>query len=236
MCEEHNTALVPILQLRGQDFAELELPKDADLLQVLWCPRDHEDIGCCPAPRVFLRKVADLIATLETYPEPKESDEDSLEDYIPAPCCLHPERVTEYPSPFELSEQVLDSIDTWVDKNIREKKWLDEDESVYQYLLSTAPGTKIGGYVDWVQDPEIPMCGCGLEMQHLLTIASAEFDGGSHYRWCPIEEEHLWKSSYEARAAAQFAAGLMLGDMGSLYLFVCRRCQPWSLKPIFQCS
>ena len=67
-------------------------------------------------------------------------------------------------------------------------------------------------------------------MDHLLTIASWEWDGASYQRWRP-EEEH-----YEAGGLGIEDAGLMLGDAGSIYLFVCRTCPDWPVAQVFQSS
>jgi hypothetical protein len=121
------------------------------------------------------------------------------------------------------------------DEDILKENWEDGDGSgVYSYLLSSAPGTKVGGYVSWIQDPEVPTCRCGNLMEHLLTIDSAEFDGGNNNRWCPIEDEHVWTADWREIEAVQAAAGLVLGDMGSVYIFVCRNCQPWRTASVMQ--
>ncbi|MEU6968146.1 hypothetical protein AB0A71_10445 [Kitasatospora aureofaciens] len=45
-------SLVPVLQLFAADVPGLEFPDGTDLLQVLWCPFDHEP-GYVPRPEVF---------------------------------------------------------------------------------------------------------------------------------------------------------------------------------------
>ncbi len=187
-CTEHKDVLIPILQLCGDSFPELELPAEADLLQVLWCPRDHPDLGYCPSPRIVLRNSKSVLRPLQTIPEPREFQQ----DYKPSVCVLSPERVIEYPSAWELSKELLEEIDGWIESTIGEDEWFESGE--YQYSLSTAPGTKIGGYVDWR----------------------------------PVEDQQSH--------GKPSGPGLMLGDVGSLYLFVCRNCRPWILDTIHQCS
>jgi hypothetical protein len=58
------------------------------------------------------------------------------------------------------------------------------------------PGTKVGGWPRWIQEPEWPVCGCGRRMRH----------------------------------------GIMLGDVGSLYLFTCTVCAERPLAGMMQCS
>jgi hypothetical protein len=134
--------------------------------------------------------------------------------------------VLEYPSAFSLSESQIEELE----------QWQDDGSVMYQYSLSVAPGFKVGGYPHWVQEPQVPTCRCGKEMDYLLTIDSAEFDGGTYERWLPESERHVWNAEYEVRSQVQCAAGLMLGDMGNINVFVCRSCTTWEHRWIFQCS
>ena len=101
---------------------------------------------------------------------------------------------------------------------------------------AVAPGFKVGGYPHWSQEPQVPCCTCGKEMDYLLAIDSSEFDGGTYECWLPDSEQHVWQAAYEARSQVRCAAGLMLGDMGQINLFVCRACIPWKYRWVFQCS
>lgn len=134
-------------------------------------------------------------------------------DLVPRPCVLDPERVTEYPS-WDLPEDLRRSV---ADR-------LGDD---YETGLAVAPGTKAGGYPGWCQPPDWPACDCGRVMDHLLTVASLEFDNARDRRWVPLEDRPVpavpegaaWYS-----AAEQNPAGLMIGDVGGMYLFVCTSC------------
>lgn len=164
----HEHLYVPVLQLRRDDFPELAFPEGADLFQLLWCPNDHE-LSLSPVCKAFWRREADITDPLDRMPTPAPVEE----DYLPRPCQLHPERVIEYPHQGELSDAVNEAIERW--------ETGCEDEGVYggiyDYELSTAPGTKLGGHVDWIQGAWVPDCECGHPMDHLLTVASSEFSG-----------------------------------------------------------
>ena len=150
-----------------------------------------------------------------------------MPDYLPRHCSVHPERVVEYPDLAELPEPLPAVVGAWE---------ASTGTPIYQYLLSTAPGTKIGGHVAWIQEPEVPRCDAGHAMTHLVTIASAEFDGGSWPRWLAVEDADAWAASYPRREAVQNAPAIMLGDMGSLYVFSCLRCPERPVASVFQCS
>jgi hypothetical protein len=218
-----------VLQLRRDDFPELVFPDQADLCQVLWCPNDHEPLYA-PACRVFWRRAAEVAAPLRQMPTPSRADD----NYLPHPCVLHPERVTEYPDALELTEPLWERVVAW-EASLTEQADPD-DTMAYHYELSAALGTKLGGHVDWIQDRDVPVCACGRPMDHLLTIGSAEFDSSSWRRWCAAEEGDIWALPYQERLAVQSAADIMLGDMGQLYLFICPVYQDWPIAWTFQCS
>ncbi|MFF1548076.1 hypothetical protein [Streptomyces sp. NPDC058291] len=154
-------------------------PEGCDLLQVLWCPQKHSGHRWI-VPRVQWRKASSVGKVLETPPTPA----DAWENYVPRPCVVHPELVTEYPY-WDLRDDMWDEL---------EFRFLDLNQETgwdYQSHLSTAPGTKLGGYPGWCQDPEWPGCvECGNRMEHLLTVESTEADAVSRRTWTPLEEGH----------------------------------------------
>lgn len=171
--------LLPVAQLYARDIA-FPCPPDADLLQVLWCPFDHEMAH--PKTALFWRSSATVTDVLDAPPGPA-----IVQDgwYLPEPCLFSPEQVTDYPHPSELSEELRDQLD---DKN----RWATIDPAQYNayaydpgelYLnnLCTAPGWKTGGWTRWSPtDPVDRACPvCGTEAVPLLTIASTEWDAGS---------------------------------------------------------
>ncbi|WP_433042610.1 hypothetical protein [Dactylosporangium sp. CS-033363] len=223
--------LVPVLQLFAEDVPELPFPAGTDLLQVLWCPFDHMP-WCSPRPELRWRSRDRVGERLEEMPAPDQEAEDR---HLPDSCALDPERVTEYPS-HDLPREVWSQIGDAVARVQRESGWQ------YDWDLAVAPGTKVGGYPGWTQVPDWPECGCGATMEHLLTIAGWEFDRGDDKRWLPLEDrpamagwdfdaddEHPWRR-------IQNPAGLMLGDAGGIYLFVCTRCPDRPFDYRFDCS
>lgn len=83
-------------------------------------------------------------------------------------------------------------------------------------------------------------------MEHLLTIATVEWDGIIDRRWTPVEEQAIldsfpgkWEEWDQHRKAIQGAlwipTGLGLGDAGQMQLFVCRRCGRWPIVPSIEC-
>jgi hypothetical protein len=132
--------------------------------------------------------------------------------------------VTEFPGFEDLADDLRPPIAEWEE---------EQGNPVYQWQLSTAPGTKVGGHPFWYQYPEWPRCAAGHAMEHLVTVSDHEFDGGTWQRWLPVEEAGTWEGPAERRFATQGAAGLDLG-MASVYVFVCRTCPDWPIESVYQ--
>ena len=223
--------LVPVLQLFADEVPDLPFVEGTDMLQVLWCPFDH-DPWSSPRPELRWRRRSTIGTRLEAMPAPHE---DADPRYVPYPCVIDPERVVEYPT-FDLPRQVWSQIRDAVRQVETETGWQ------YDTDLAVASGTKTGGYPGWTQPPDWPVCQCGAQMQHLLTVASWEFSRGDEKRWIPLEDrpamagwgfnssvEHPWR-------ALQNPAGLMLGDVGGIYVFVCASCPDRPYDYRFDCS
>ncbi|WP_222871997.1 hypothetical protein, partial [Nonomuraea sp. PA05] len=218
--------MLGVAQFYARDIPEIPFPEGTDLLQVLWCPNEHdlEDTGLAPAPLLVWRRVTDVADVLAEPPMRDHTTPDggtetpvadlSHEDYLPRPCVLHLERVTEYPDPEELPGHVQTALNAWEDSS----------EHSYQYLLSIAPGCKIGGWESWhVTDMyELPCDVCGTETEPLLKLASSEWDGGSESRWRPLEERHLEWGTPECEETLE-PTTLQLGRHAALTIFLCPR-------------
>lgn len=223
--------LVPVAQLLAEDVPEVPFPVGTDVLQVLWCPFDH-DPWTAPRPALRWRRRADIGTRLREMPVP---DVESDPAHVPNPCVLDPERVTEYPG-WDLPAAVWPQIEGTMSQVAQETGW------EYETDLAVASGIKVGGYPGWTQSPDWPVCGCGSPMDHLLTVASWEFSRGDEKRWIPVEDrpamagwgwdtddDHPWRT-------IQNPSGLMLGDAGGIYLFVCTACPTRPFDYRFDCS
>lgn len=240
VCEEHLAPFVGVLQLRKEDFPEMRFPEAKDLFQLLWCPQNHQHSESWTKPIVFWHARAEATAPAEMIPPPRIA----LDDYLPFPCLLLPERVTEYPCE-DLGQATKNRIERW---SVREMlgpeaakrpldAWgrdiMDQPIDLYHFELSACPATKIGGYPSWIQRDETPICRCGRRMEHLLTMASWECDGGDFRRWLPKEDAHLQNPWPQA---VTHAHGMMFGDAGSICYFICHHCPDWPVKSVAQCS
>ncbi|MBD0695852.1 hypothetical protein [Streptomyces sp. CBMA123] len=181
-------ALLPVVQLYARDIPSLPCPEGADLLQVLWCPLNH-DPEWMPATHLVWRSYAEVGVVLTNPPLP--ADVSHYGDYVPEPCVLHPEVVTEYPAPLELEPGLVERIEDWCEREFTgtDPRYLyaEEFRAYYQYELSVAPGWKVGGWGPWsFRDPSVIRCtACESVMMPLLTIDSGVLDGSG---WDPVED------------------------------------------------
>lgn len=179
-------ALLPIAQLYARDVPGLPCPEGADLLQVLWCPLGHDD--GLPAARLVWRSSEAVGPMLADPPEP--ADVDPSGSYVPEPCLVHPEPVTEHPAWQELDGDLRERVRAWNDRAYPPAPQGGPDagrrEVSYQFDLSLAPGWKVGGWAPWSFTDAWPMTceTCAAPMNPLLTIASTEWDGASG-SWIP---------------------------------------------------
>ncbi|MFD5805513.1 hypothetical protein [Streptomyces sp. NPDC127020] len=183
---EGPVALLPVAQLYVRDLPLLRPPgrADADLLQVLWCPFDHPDH---PRTALYWRSAAEVTDVLGSPPEPSAVQSS---DYVPQPCLLSPEEVTEYPHFLELDKELRERLADWsrweAAGDAVDSAYAVAPQEFYTNHLSVSPGWKAGGWSRWgLTDPMPRTCAaCGADMDPLLTIASTEWNKGSG-SWAP---------------------------------------------------
>ncbi|MFJ7969662.1 hypothetical protein [Streptomyces sp. NPDC096324] len=235
-------ALLPVAQLYLRDVPGLAGPEGDDLLQVLWCPLDHDNE--LPAARLVWRNAASVGTLLTDPPEP--ADVQYYGSYVPAPCVLHPEVVTEYPAPHELPEELADRLYAWGEEqelpdcpawhnhpeglSCRVRDAEDEEGEdpeaglggpYYERELSVAPGWKVGGWVPWMHgDPRPLHCdACNARYKPLFTIDSGESSGWSN-TWTPLVDLEKPSGPIGLRTPAD-APMVKIGRGHRMQIYVC---------------
>ncbi|MFJ9346836.1 hypothetical protein [Streptomyces sp. NPDC101237] len=209
--------LLPVAQLFARDVPGLVVPEGRDLLQVLWCPFGAHDGQAAPGVHLRWRTAAACVP----FPDPPRPAVVGDEGYVPEPCVLDPERVTEHQWAELLPEELRLRIAEW-----EEALWEEADENgddgddalSYDADFAVAPGWKAGGFARWgVTGPQELVCSCGSPMRLLLAVGSAEWEGvrGS---WRPLEEA---ASAGADETAARTPTRVVVGRGGSLLVFVC---------------
>ncbi|MFH8367450.1 hypothetical protein [Streptomyces sp. NPDC018031] len=166
--EGHPTAvpMVPVVQLRAEDAPGGWWPPGTDLLQILWCPNDHEGAGH-DGPVLDIRwRAAAEVRRPRTAPPPETwcADWDAAYAYRPTACRLTPTPLTDLPYPDELPDEVRAEVDAW------------SARTGGDYLaFACLPGWKAGGWPTWHLTDYLPNpCHCGAELRLLFTVASSD--------------------------------------------------------------
>ncbi|MER7792667.1 hypothetical protein [Streptomyces sp. NPDC097640] len=123
---------------------------------VLWCPYDHEP-HAKPSTALFWRSAAEVGDVLAVPPEPYEAD---WEGYVPEPCLLAPEQITEYPNSLDLSAEVRQLLGDWsrwqaADVGV-DSSYADYPAEFYACEPTDAPGWKVGGWPRGAAPTRIP--------------------------------------------------------------------------------
>ncbi|MEU6304994.1 hypothetical protein [Streptomyces chartreusis] len=216
--------MLPVAQLYRQDIPLLRPPGQADLLQILWCPYDH-DPDYKPKTALFWRSAAEVGDILNAPPEPYEAD---YPGYVPEPCVLAPEAITEYPNSLDLSPELQLTLGDWSRWQAAgadvDDSYADYPREFYSIHLANAPGWKVGGWPPWGRtDPYRRYCAvCEAKMVPLLTIASWEWDGGEGRSWAPQEDQGaaLAHSHYPGPNPSQ-PTRVEVGSTDNMQIYVC---------------
>jgi hypothetical protein len=224
--------LVPVLQLRADDFPEMPFPPWADLFQLLWCPLGH-NYAFMPKPFVFWRNSGEVRRPRRRMPEPDLVAIEMEPGFLPEPRTIHPERIVEFPPmamwPKDSAEEMYRRLEVACQKaGFRTEH--DETRCIYNAYLSVCPANKVGGYVYWVQFEGTPTCECGRRMEHLLTFSDSEIPRlgqpeAEERRWMPRRD---WgRVDSRERTGVGFLSGM-------LYVFICRTCPDWPIRAVSQ--
>lgn len=202
---EGPATMLAVAQLYVRDVPDLESPPGTDLLQVLWCPREHPP-EYCPAVTLRWRRSADVKEVLDPQPEPVVVEND---DYVPEPCVLHPEQIVEYPYlgdlPGDLEQQI--------------KPWDEENGYLYQEALSICTGWKIGGHANGnLTDPGPMICECGATMELLMAIDSFEW-ADVEFGWRPLEDAK--PPEFQTYPSPSRPTGINISRGYGLWVFTC---------------
>lgn len=218
---EGPVAMLAVAQLYTRDVPLLRPPGQADLLQVLWCPFDHHPLQPYPGTALFWRSAAEVTNILADPPEPAAAQHPW---YVPEPCLLHPEQITEYPSLMDLSRdlrELLKQQSTWQAAGITlDGSYAIAPQGFYSSKLSVAPGWKAGGWPIWgLTDPIPRSCpACGTGMTPLLAIDSAEWDDSTR-GWIPYEDQdHAGSGTYPD---LRHPTMIHIADDNTLQLYAC---------------
>ena len=230
--DQHNIAYSPILQLRRDEFPELPWPAGKDLFQLLWCPRVHfwgnssYLGGQSSGAKIFWRTEE----SIHNFLTPWESNSHfhSLHE-----CAVNPEDIFEYPQACYFDS----AIEAWLEHAHTELKLAEDSKAGlswwYSYDIATAPGTKLLGHPQWIQNEETPMCRCNKPMKLLLTCASQEDPDNKAWNIAPCRESIKTPGTLDQ---SRNPFGFSWGDWSNAYVFYCDVGHPLEFRTVVQSS
>lgn len=213
-CITCNTPLNFVLQLYKKDFPQHYFPGDTNLFQLFRCPN-----GDCPdaysSPyysdhKMFVYYFCDN-NSVNNYFIKEIALSENCEDEVPD-CELRPIAIDDYPNYDDYDEQ---------DTNEIVKRYGDNlfDAFINNYIANS--GTKILGYPSFTQPPEYPVCKCGKKKEFFFQLSSEDIEDGVPFPPPPDK----WSSH-----------GIMIGDVGNIYFYVCKDCGPDTIESNWDCS
>lgn len=218
--------LAPLFQFHRDEYPELGFPDGHTLCHVFGCLLAHEDVGWAQLyPEVVWHRSSAGFEVREPVADWMN------ESCFLRSCSFSPERLIEYPHISELSEEQYQRVQQW-DIPDMVGDVMEDAATFYEWEVSVCPSTKIGGYVNWIQDTRPRPCDqCGNTMEHWLTLTDLEWDGGTFQRWMPLEDRWRLDASPEVIESAREAISSQMLDQHML--FICRSCPNWPVQSLF---
>lgn len=211
-CDNCESPLNFVLQIYKSEFKDFYFPANKNIFQIFRCPNDKCVTGDELLKfdhRTFVFYFDDKLNHEVEISIPKVSINEYYEQKVPD-CKFEYEIQTDYPDHYDYEGNELEIIET---------KYGDEwsDYIFENYRAKT--GTKYGGYPSWTQFPVWPKCKCGNIKEFFFQLSSQDAEESLS------QEESRWSPH-----------GLMMGDVGNMYFFVCQNCGDSSIETNWDCS
>ena len=214
-CRRCRVPLNFVIQLHKRRFPQMWFSRGKNLFQVFRCPNgeclpDSWDESDRQMLAVFTRTLPGKRRPLE-YPNVFKA---TLLSFAEKPLSEHrlvAQRIIDYPSCYEGRDSWWG--DRWVrfqekytSDNFENDSWFYDGD--FWKLIQNREGIKIAGLPSWQQGDYPPKCDCGRTKTFIFQLASV-YDP-------PVE--------------------VMIGDLGNIYYFACRKCGERSLETRWDCG
>jgi hypothetical protein len=212
--------LAPVVQFFRRDAPELPFPDGTELLQILWCPGDHQgQLG--PQPIARWRTAAEVSTAEEAFPELNHV---AWDHWRITPCDVHPETLMEFPpicnaGPNNRRVELFGILPADLEHRLRERDRAQTDKNDQYFRLVEAPGWKLGGWEISMPEPDhLRTCPCGAPMRPLLHVADDE----ALDHWPPNNEpDFTWGDPTQWRD--QEPTGTSIGRNGLYWILACTK-------------
>lgn len=209
-CDACEAPLNFVLQLYKKDFPSFYFPNDSTLFQLFRCPNNDCTAGYSDKydHKMFHYYFKDEGAT-STIPKPLLQLANA-EQEVPD-CYLKPTITLDFPNYDDCEDDIYGSIEDKFGKELLE---------LFEEKYSAIPNTKLGGYPSFTQSLFYPTCSCGKEKEFFFQLASEDPEDGA----VKGAEPYKWS-----------AHGIMIGDVGNIYYYVCKPCGQHTIESYWDC-
>jgi hypothetical protein len=211
ICPTCRAPLNFVLQIYKKDFQTFYFPNNLNLFQLFRCP--NNDCSDSYSDQYDHKMFPFYFNTSEFKDKTiiKPSHEfDNIEKVVPD-CYLKPIESEDFPNydDYEGNDFV-----------IIEEKFGNKLSEFFMDKYSAIQKTKFGGYPSYTQSPNYPICSCGKTKEFFFQLSSEDIEDGIGYpppsdKWSPH--------------------GIMIGDVGNIYFYVCKTCGIDSIESNWDC-
>lgn len=212
VCNACGTKLNFVIQIYRDDFPKFYFPSEKNLFQLFRCPNgDCPDAFSDQYDQKMFHFYFQVSRAANKNLAPPIVDNPNLDPQVPD-CLFKPVETHDYPNYDEYPIKEWDAL---------EKKLGEQLIEVFIENYTARIGTKFNGYPSWTQYPDYPKCSCGRIKEFFFQLSSDDSQDGQEYPPPPDQ----WSPH-----------GIMIGDVGNIYFFVCKECGEKSIETNWDCS
>jgi uncharacterized protein YwqG len=210
-CDSCNSPLNFVLQLYKKDYSEFYFPEDKGLFQLFRCPNND-----CPdsySENYDLKMFHFYFDNYLDYEKVLLKPAQIISEFEPEipDCSLRPIEKEDFPNYDDFNGDDFNEIENVFGEKMSE---------LFMEKYTAIPNSKINGYPSFTQSPYYPICECGMTKDFFFQLSSEDIENGVEYPPPPDK----WSSH-----------GIMIGDVGNIYYYVCKSCGPNTIESNWDC-
>ena len=210
-CNSCNSSLNFVFQIYKKDFSDFYFPNDSNIFQLFRCPNNN----CKDSYNEFFdHKMFHYFSKVNCERNKElEKEKNNLTDLeLEVPnCYLKSIEKFDFPNYDDYDENDFVEIENKFGEDLSEK-FMDK--------YSAIQNTKLYGYPSYTQSPCYPVCNCGKTKEFLFQLSSEDIEDGVEF---PPKPDN-WSSH-----------GIMIGDVGNIYYYICKDCGEKSIESNWDC-
>ncbi|MFC4476271.1 DUF1963 domain-containing protein [Flavobacterium chungangensis] len=213
-CNVCKSSLNFVFQIYKRDFPEFYFPSNTNIFQLFRCPSNkcRSSYTNSRSDHKMFHYYSEVECVQNKIFKKTGINLKDIEKEVPD-CYLKPLKVFDYPYYDDYKEEDLAKLDD----NFKFKLG---NLQIEKYI--TKPDTKIGGYPNFIQESYYPKCKCGRIKEFLFQLSSDDRENRNIFDYSnPVN----WSDH-----------GIMIGDGGNIYYYICTNCGEKSIESYWDCS